>query len=144
MASFSERQGYRPIRAVIQKDEIDDALRTGLWNVLDICIFEATSRYVVNDSYVYIPDFHNFLRRMWVMHFKLAVDSLPTRWTHIRQHFRHHFFTSPWYDLYDFIEYVSQNYPDQETAKTFAAACNIALERELSGYETRCNAGHSP
>jgi AbiJ-like protein len=132
---FSERHGYRPIRSVIQKDDIDDALRTGLWNVLHVCILEEIFRNArYHDTYLYIPNISNFLRRMWVMHFKLPVDTLPKSWSKVDAHFRQYVFSCPWYDLYDFIEYISQNYPDRAAAKVFTDACNIALERELSGY----------
>ena len=34
MATFSERTGLKPVRSVLQKDSMDDALRNRLWNAV--------------------------------------------------------------------------------------------------------------
>ena len=30
---FSERNGYKPVRQIIQKDNMDESLKIGIWNV---------------------------------------------------------------------------------------------------------------
>ena len=39
-----------------------------------------------------------------------------------------------WYEVYDFIEFAANNFPDKETNKKFMETCNSILEAELSAY----------
>jgi len=41
MRLFSQRHGYKPVKSVIQIESIDEELRTGLWNALDIYYWSA-------------------------------------------------------------------------------------------------------
>jgi hypothetical protein len=36
MMLFSERQGIKPVKSILQVDSMDEELRTGLWNALTI------------------------------------------------------------------------------------------------------------
>lgn len=37
---FSERYGYKPVREIIQKESMDDALKNSIWNVFKQIIIE--------------------------------------------------------------------------------------------------------
>jgi len=41
---FSERNGYQPIRGIIQKESINTNLKNSLWNTISECIFNEYSR----------------------------------------------------------------------------------------------------
>jgi hypothetical protein len=34
--SFSERYGYTEVRTVVQREKMDSALRTSVWNMLEV------------------------------------------------------------------------------------------------------------
>jgi len=43
---FSERNGYKPVREIIQKESMDDDLRNGLWSIFDTFIWnKVTQKY---------------------------------------------------------------------------------------------------
>jgi hypothetical protein len=136
MPTFSQRHGHRPIRAVLQKQGIDDLLRTALWNAYDATILQYVAQWVNQreSTFKYGPGLSAFFLNMWANYFKMATDALDFNWTNTRAFLRHHFFHCQWYDLYDLIEFVALNFPERKTAANFCDACNIALTRELSGY----------
>ena len=44
------------------------------------------------------------------------------------------FFECEWYEVYDFIEFVANNYERYQFKDKFIEACNRALEKEVSAY----------
>jgi len=73
---------------------------------------------------------------LWLPYFKKPLDTLPTNWEQIlNKVLREYFFSSEWYEVYDFIEFVAQNFPyNRFNKKSFINTCNAVLERELSGF----------
>lgn len=47
---------------------------------------------------------------------------------------REHFFNQFWYGIYDFIEFVANNFPNKTVNERFIVDCNAILEREVSAY----------
>ncbi|GAH96040.1 unnamed protein product, partial [marine sediment metagenome] len=81
-------------------------------------------------------DIDTLFRRIWLSYFKWPLDTLENYYEVSYKTIREHFFNSEWYEVYDFVEFVAQNYPDErrEGNKQFMEACNSILERELSAY----------
>jgi len=40
----------------------------------------------------------------------------------------------PWFKVYDFVEFVANNYPDERKNASFIESCNTVLEKEKSAY----------
>lgn len=130
MKLFSERMGIKPIRDTIQIDSIDSELRNGLWNGLKIYYWDAfIGSYISTHKELDI-----LFKRLWHTFFKRPLDTLDDSFATTYKEIRSHFFTCKWNEVYDFIQFVANNYPGQEHNQSFMTFCNSVLERELSGY----------
>jgi hypothetical protein len=129
---FSQRKGITPVKSVIQTDSMDDDLRNGLWSVLFSFYWNHVKTSRISDY----KDMDILFRRIWLSYFKWPLDTLENYYEVPYKTIREHFFNSEWYEVYDFVEFVAQNYPDvrKEGNKEFMEACNSILERELSAY----------
>jgi len=80
---FSERQGYKSVKEVIQVESIDSDLRNGLWNGLQLFYFDNISssrrgvyiEYYINSSNN--KKFNFLFTKLWMNYFKKPIDSLP-------------------------------------------------------------------
>jgi hypothetical protein len=151
---FSERQGITPPKSVIQINSMDDDLRNGLWNsfclfylhkipgdfgigsLLNVTRFDnAHSEHVAMDRLV---------NSLWENLFKKPYDEIRYQpWHKIRNQLRETFFSSEWYEVYNFLEFdnflefVVQNYENKYAPtrnNDFIESANAILECELSGY----------
>lgn len=128
MKTFSQRKGYKPPSEVMQTDGMNDELRNSLWNVLDKVIWSrdgyTSKQYGTAEIYPF-SEFH------WFHYFKKPIDSRETYGGHILQVIRKYFFECPWYEVYDFIEFIATYYNNN---KKLYEMLNYILERELAGY----------
>ena len=138
MARFSQRYGYSPVRDKIQLDGMDVQLRNSLWSALEIHLW---SRVVTSDLFIAselsLPSNKRFkllFTGLWGSFFKLPLDTLSDNWVTVKNQIRAQFFNETWFWVYDFIEFVAQNYTDSEASDTFRTTANVFLEREMSGY----------
>lgn len=130
MKLFSERMGITKPKSIIQKESIDMDLRVGLWNMLDILVWKRIDPYVTLQSN---ESLNLLVRIMWVNFFKYPLDTLNNHWPDAKNKIRMRFFEFKWYEVYNFIEFIANNYPDSDS-KHFIDACNNVLEKELSAY----------
>ena len=128
---FSQRKKYKPIRDIIQKEDMDKDLRHGLWNALHMCIWEhEKDHYSTSFSSSYLhPLFINY----WHNFFKYPLDNLPHFYREALKIAREYFFKCKWYEVYDFIEFTAQ-YAPTELIKSYINICNRILEKEQSAY----------
>jgi len=132
---FSQKIGKTPVKNIIQIDSIDKDLKNRLWNaIVDIFKMDDNSGYN-----------HNLLsNHIWATFFNETKDMIPNGgyYTFIRNWF---FEKSQWYEIYDFIEYLSLLYSNYyrlhndiqcriETRIDFCGLFNLIFEQELSGY----------
>jgi hypothetical protein len=139
MKSFSERKGLKPIKNMIQIDSMDDDLRNGLWNALDIYDWDSVKPVpYISKSYLESSskreDVRILVKKLWLDHFKKPIDMLKDKWGDIPNQIREYFFGCLWNKVYEFIEFVANNYPNQSVNSEFIRRCNFILKRELSGY----------
>ncbi len=61
---------------------------------------------------------------------------MEDNWSDTYKEIRQYFFNREWYEVYDFIEFISNNYPDEygQVNSEFMKFCNEILEQELSSY----------
>ncbi len=130
--SFAERYGYRSPKEVIQIESIDEPLRNGLWSLVKLQCWD----YMRDDFLGYSSnrEINVLCQRLWFSHFKLPLDELPNYWPQTVKFLRQQFFGCQWYDVYEFVEFVAQNYERGGFKDRFTKACNSLFERELSGY----------
>jgi hypothetical protein len=130
---FSERYGYKPVRKIIQIDSMNDELKTALWNVLTLFLWDRLNGVRAIHGIPSGP-MKDLFSQLWLDFFKKPVDTIPDNWGDLRRQLRHTFFSEfAWFEVYDFIEFVWQSYP-VHTKDAFLTACNLCLEREVSAY----------
>jgi hypothetical protein len=135
---FSKKYGFSPLKTIIQKESIDDDLRNSLWNALQIYYWDKTKdreNYYLYDSGN--RDLKILCEGFWLNFFKKPLDTLDDNFLRVLKELRSFFFKCSWYKVYDFIEYIAQNYQSIQmprTNKEFISRCNFYLEREVSAY----------
>ena len=130
--TFSERQGLKAIRQVLQTNSMDPELRSRLWNVLrEQCLY-------VSEPYLFSDRGNaNLLRRcrtLWHDYFKRPTDTIPQYPNEAIGEIRKYFFNCEWYEVYDLIEFIANRsiYTSPSSAMT---GFNEVLASELSAYK---------
>jgi hypothetical protein len=127
MKRFSERIGAVEAPTIIQLETMSDALRNSIWNCI-VSLFddgEAGWWRIAEHSSQFF--------------FKLPVDELPAYNVRRREWLKARLFGMPWYEVYDYVEFVtdwyerSRDYPKFRRAQ-LQAVFNRIFEEELSGY----------
>ncbi len=127
MKKFSERKGYVDTNVTLQAEGINDDLRNSLWNVLDQQIWSAIG--FLGWYHDREPRIRSFSKNLWFHYFKKPVDSRPGLEPQILSAIREYFFNCPWYEVYDFIEFIVS-----ERDTRLQDSIRQILERELSGF----------
>lgn len=132
MRLFSQRKGIKPVKKVMQVDSMDEELRNCLWNALSISYW----KQVEDDWISNCEKIDTLLKRLWHNYFKRPIDTLRDYWPDTYKEIREYFFNFRWYEVYDFIEFIANNYPDESNKLNLNLMnfCNSVLERELSAY----------
>ena len=132
--NFSQRIGIKPIRKPLQIDSIDEELRNTLWNVLTAAYWEI---YTPSPRAVHDPikgsNLERLFKALWILYFKKPIDTIPTYYNAGLDILRKYYFGAEWYEVYDFVEFISI-YGPEERRDGFFPDCNTFLERENSGY----------
>lgn len=133
MALFSQRQGYKEVKSILQVESMDADLCNGLWNALTLFYWNKMDGYVNLRS---DDNIEALLQRLWHSYFKKPIDTLGTSWIDIYTSVRSYYFEAPWNEVYDFLEFVRGHYPDRysEVNHQFENFCNSVMERERAGY----------
>lgn len=129
MELFSQRMGIKPVKSAIQVDSMDDDLRISLWNAL--------IKYYWDKSELNYKEYKKdkLVELLWTDYFKLPLDDIKYKnWYDIFELIRNYFFKCQWNEVYDFIEFIANNYPNKQNNSKFMEFCNSILERELSAY----------
>lgn len=135
MELFSQRVGIKPVKNIIQVDSIDEGLRNRLWNTLCTQYWSEIKFISYPDPYYNIPEnIHSLLIELWHSYYKLPMDNMPNDWRDIYKKIREYFYSCKWNEVYDFIEFVANNYPDNSINLSFMEFCNSNLKDELSAY----------
>lgn len=136
---FSQRKGLKPVKNIIQVDSMDEDLRNGLWNALSIYYW---NKMEGNEYLSSVEDIDFLFKRLWHNFFKKPLDTLDNYWANTYNLIRKYFFGYAWNEVYDFIEFIANNYRiedndapiNKEFMEVFMDLCNTILERELSAY----------
>lgn len=136
---FSERYGHKPIKSVVQTETVDAELKNALWSALKLVYWDAVQSNHDPFNHGFYLSVNNdglntLFRALWLHFFKLPLDTMPNAWEEAYQSARKFFFSCQWFEVYDFLEFVAQNHPDDKRNETFAGIANAFLEREMSAY----------
>lgn len=136
---FSERYGYKSIRDLVQIDTIDEPLRNALWSLLKIHVWDNARHSSGTFGGYYLSKESNqelkaLCDRLWFHYFKKPLDQVDHNWSKVLEQLRSYFFECEWYEVYDFVEFVANNYKRHRFPEPFISSCNSALEREVSAY----------
>ena len=127
---FSERLGYKKSKMELQIDKVDEALKAGLWNCIDLAALG--DKWISDYQGGYSDQFETFTLRMWHSFFNLPVDTRPRFASEAKQKIRDHFFSSDFPETYDVLEFIGCNIDGAK--KKFHSLCNKVLEREKSAF----------
>lgn len=136
---FSERYGYKKVREVVQLESMDEPLRNALWSLLKLHVWDRVQHSTGIYGGYHLSSSGNreiaaLSQRIWFSYFKKPLDKLDDDWNKVYSQLRTHFFEAEWYEVYDFIEFVANNYERYQFRDNFMEAINRALEREVSAY----------
>ena len=133
MELFSHKYGYKPVKSIMQVESIDEDLLNSLWNAVHIFYWDSlTPRYVLESSENI--GMQLFCILLWRDYFKEPIDTMPEYCAKAIATIRTHFFSREWNEVYDFLQFLANNYPDKEKNEKFKDFCNSMFKRELSGY----------
>ncbi len=128
---FSQKHGYKPIKNVIQLESMDDDLRNGLWNALDMYYWsKAGHTHLLKDD----REIYSLICDLWLDYFKLPIDTISWDWDGAYKHIRSYFFDCDWFEVYDFAVFIANNYGSSSTNELFMRYANSILEREVAGW----------
>lgn len=131
---FSKRQGYQPFQKQLQVEGVDEELRNRLWNLIDIYYWTNYRNPGVNST-VSRSNFETFINRLWHNFFKWKINEIPYYFSEAVAMLESQFFQFDWYRVYDFLEFIIANKPNNiRELEKFPFACNRVLEEENSGY----------
>ncbi len=129
---FSQRKGLKEAQKIAQIDSMDDDLRFGLWTALHECIWNEFQGYAgYND--IKRSNLELLFKRLWHSYFKYPIDNLEQYHHQAIKRIREYFLECKWFEVYDIIEFISKNCPD-ELQDDFCKFCNDVLDRENSAY----------
>lgn len=134
MELFSKRRGIEKPKVKIQLGSMDDELRISLWNGLTIHFFGTLYGRWLNQT---TPQVDALIKRLQIYFFKKPLDELETWGNKLANELKSYFLNCPWHKVYDFIEFIADNYPsepNETTMENFFSYCNNILESEMAGY----------
>lgn len=138
---FSERKGLKSYAIPEQKDSLDDGSRNILWSLIHGNILRHVTTY---DEYIEIPasrqskghnaDFLQFIQTFWMLHLRHPSDELDYHWHSLYRFLRNDFFQRSWNEVYDFLEFLLQKYPDAATVDSLVEQFNDVFEHDNIPY----------
>ena len=134
---FSEKYGYKKVREIVQVNSVDEQLRNGLWSLLKVHAWDHVkhANAIYGDPFLSSDqDMKDLCQKLWFSYFKKPLDTLVDDWSEVLASLRAYFFDCPWYEVYDFIEFVANNYDRYEFRDRFLQSCNAVLQKEVSAY----------
>lgn len=129
---FSERYGYKPQKPAFQRESMDEPLKTGLWNAINLHYWRAY-KTSLPENFTEGSNLQHLVCNIWHSFFKRPIDSIPMKINQAAQEIRTAYNAYDWMTTLDFIQFCSENGPMAMQDK-FEAFCNDVFERENSAY----------
>jgi hypothetical protein len=128
---FSQRIGKTSFRTVLQVDQMDKHLRTGLWNLIH-------DDYLHRLGFVHPNTLAEFNYMFWKDFLKEPIDEIPTYEDGridndtMKKMVRNLTLSNEWHYVYDFIEFLSES--TNQITSGFDEKCNTILKKEQSAF----------
>jgi len=153
---FSERYGHVTPRESFQVESMSPELKNRIWNQIQIYYFDNIevsldasieptriqrgfgSRNLIEisgETFMQIlnDEEYSFFVNIYDSFFKMNIK--PSGFLDdINKKVKQKFDRFSWYEVYDFIEYVSETFPNSTVNSNFRVKINEVLEEERSGY----------
>lgn len=126
MASFSQRMGHKPVRSVMQTEDVDPATLNRLWDVVWTSLGEQ------NALIEYSPQ-RRFLMLTWTDFLERTLDTMPTYGSEVTSYLRDRFYKGSWFEMYDALEWVCNEVQVSDRSALYSAA-NAVLADFLCAY----------
>lgn len=113
MPTFSQRHGYSSLESAFQRESIDSALRTKLWNILKVTIWDHYDSR--NRSYDDLTKRIDYLvQRLWFNYFNRDLDGLPDFYEPYGKKgaydvLKNYFTSCQWFEIYDLLETIAND-----------------------------------
>lgn len=134
---FSQRLGISPVEKAIQRESMDEELRNSLWSLVQGVYWDKYERgsggMYGRTDYVEGSNLNALITGLWLNYFKEPIDTIHKYFGDCVAYLREYFFSAEWYEVYDFIEFISEAGPEKSNP-TFIDLCNQFLDRENSAY----------
>lgn len=137
MPKFSQRHGYSPLTNAFQREGADEALRTKLWNILKLSIWDdyKPPGYGYEEKTKHIAQ---MVLRLWFHFLNRDIDSLPEFRSDYGEKgaygiLKRYFFSCQWFEVYDFLEEI-MNDKSQLLTPEAREWMNNELERHNAAY----------
>lgn len=137
MPKFSQRYGYSPVEKAFQKESIDTTLRTKIWNILKVMIWDRydSERRRYDEMSKRIDQ---MVLRLWVNYFDRDLDHLPSfsgiyGKTGAYDILKNHFMNCQWFEVYDLLEEMA-NDNSRLISDSILKGLNNAFEEHNSAY----------
>lgn len=130
MQTFSERYGYKKVRGTFQKENIDENLKTALWNIIYFYLIDNNTNLFTH------VDYKNQANKiLWTNFFHRKINDF--RISDFGQFFERWFFVNAkWYEIYDILqEFVLILEFQKINYQNFIIAINRKLEMHMSVYK---------
>jgi AbiJ N-terminal domain 4 len=125
------------MEVAFQREAMDKELRTALWNVLKVSIWDSYD--IRNRKYDNCTkQIDQLVLGLWFHYFNYDLDSLPDFYgsyetNSVYETFKKYFFTCKWFEAYDFIEAIAEGQSDLFSIAA-AALINGTLETHNAAY----------
>ena len=139
MTLFSQRHGHKPLNEQLQRDSVNAPLRNGLWTACTVIYWDVWEPEEYGVQSPHAKETQLLATRTWLHYFKKPIDTMPEVKHHLSSaatfvdKLREYFFKCPWYEVYDLLEFICINGPE-DRYDTFADMCNRFLKTEMSAF----------
>lgn len=135
---FSERYGYKKIDEKLLIKDVPQEIRQRLWNVFETYIFMEIRPTFFGNSSVYQSTKGTYISNLWDKFFKKPLNNLFSSYgVDIINDMQKLFLEKlKWYEVYDFIDFFANEYPDEDeqNKETILDSINIVLKEEKVPY----------
>ena len=132
---FSEQYGFKKVTDSFQIESINEDLKNRLWNTIKIFYIDQIGTQIgIDESYKITDDkAFSFITNLSDGFFKTHEEPKLIKKV-LKENLKQKYFQLEWFEIYDFIEFISSIFYDENLNKQFRLQVNIVLENESSGY----------
>ena len=132
---FSERYGFKKVTTSFQIESINEELKNRLWNTIKIFYIDPIRTEIGIDERYNIKDekAFSFIKNIYDGFFKTHEEPKINK-RDLKENLKQKYFKLEWFEVYDFIEFISSIFYDININKKFQIQTNNVLENESSGY----------